>query len=242
VFAFQPHASHFLSEPRQLIDVPDDVPLEAAVFLPNMETAVNLVQDGRPGIGERVVVLGQGVVGLLLSGVLAQYPLASLGAVEGRPERQALARCLGADACCAPDEAADLTEGRAGGLLSDADLIYEVSGQPEALNLAIALSGYASRIVIGSWYGSKAVTLDLGSEAHRNRLQLITSQVSTLAPDLTGRWTKERRFSVAWEMIRRIDPTRLITDTLPLSSAATLYQQLHEEQSGFVQPLFHYPD
>ena len=123
----------------------------------------------------------------------------------------------------------------------DADLIYEVSGHPEALNLAVALAGYTSRIVIGSWYGNKSISVDLGGPAHRNRLQLITSQVSTLAPSLGGRWNKQRRFDVAWEMIRRLDPAQLITHTVPLADADELYRQLHEQQSDIVQPLFHYP-
>ncbi|TVP52687.1 MAG: oxidoreductase, partial [Halomonadaceae bacterium] len=98
-----------------------------------------------------------------------------------------------------------------------------------------------SRIVIGSRYGNKPVSLDLGGEAHRNRLQLITSQVSTVAPALAGRWDKQRRFDLAWDMIRRIDPTQLITHTVPLEEAPSLYQQLHEGQQDMVQPLFHYP-
>ncbi|MEX1198926.1 MAG: zinc-binding alcohol dehydrogenase [Pseudohongiellaceae bacterium] len=234
VFSFQPHASHFLARPDELKPVPDDVSAQGAVFLPNMETAVNLVHDGRPLAGERVVVLGQGVVGLLLTAVLARHPLASLVAVEGRPERQELARRLGAGTVLGPEEAA--------AQVTDADLVFEVTGQPEALNLAIGMSGYTSRIVIGSWYGSKAVPVDLGGAAHRNHLQLITSQVSTVPPELSGRWDKKRRFELAWEMIRHIDPTQLITHTLSLQEAGALYQQLHEEQSGVLQPLFHYPD
>jgi len=244
VFSFQPHASHFNAHPDQLIPVPNDIPAEAAVFLPNMETAVNLAQDGQPMLGERVVVLGQGVVGLLLSGVLSQYPLASLKAVEGQRNRQELARQLGVQAVINPADATPKQQPD----LADADLIYEISGHPDALNLAIGLSGYASRIVIGSWYGNKPVSVDLGGEAHRNRLQLITSQVSTLAPALSGRWSKQRRFDVAWEMIRRLDPTQLITHRLPLREAGTLYQQLHDaqagpqtgRQTGIVQPLFDY--
>jgi len=236
VFSFQPHASHFLARPDALQAVPAGVAAQAAVFLPNMETAVNLVQDGRPLLGERVVVLGQGIVGLLLTALLARHPLTSLTVVEARPERQELARRLGADRVITPGEAARQATG------SGADLLYEVTGQPEALNLAIGLSGYASRLVIGSWYGSKSVPVDLGGAAHRNRLQLITSQVSTVAPGLSGRWDKQRRFELVWEMIRRIDPAPLITHTLPLREAETLYRQLHEEQSGIVQALFHYPD
>ncbi len=238
VFSFQPHASHFLARPEQLIAVPDDVSSEAAVFLPNMETAVNLVQDGHPMIGERVVVLGQGVVGLLLAGILAQHPLASLSAVEGQNDRQALARKMGAQVVFHPADATAEKQPT----LADTDLIYEVSGHPVALDQAIELTGYGSRIVIGSWYGNKPVTIDLGGKAHRNRLQIITSQVSTLAPALTGRWDKQRRFELAWDMIRRIDPTQLITNTTTLHEAKELYQQLHEARPGIVQPLFHYPD
>jgi len=239
VFSFQPHASHFIAQPQHLMALPADISAQSAVFLPNMETAVNLVQDGQPMLGERVVVLGQGVVGLLLSGVLAQYPLASLSAVEGQPQRQRLALKMGAGTVCGPDEAA-LPEQRQSTQV-DADLIFEVSGHPEALNLAVALAGYTSRIVIGSWYGNKSVSVDLGGPAHRNRLQLITSQVSTLAPSLGGRWNKQRRFDVAWEMIRRLDPAQLITHTVPLADAGDLYRRLHEQQSDIVQPLFHYP-
>ncbi|MFN2329914.1 MAG: zinc-binding alcohol dehydrogenase [Chromatocurvus sp.] len=240
VFSFQPHASHFRADPQQLIAVPDDISAQAAVFLPNMETAVNLVQDGQPMIGERVVVLGQGVVGLLLSALLAQHPLASLSAVEGQPPRQKLAQGMGAGFVCSPADAGQPHHRQPG--LNNADLIYEVSGHPEALNLAIGLGGYASRIVIGSWYGNKPVSVELGGEAHRNRLQLITSQVSTIAPALSGRWDKQRRFELAWDMIRHIDPTRLVTHTVPLQDAGLLYQQLHEQQPDIVQPLFHYPD
>lgn len=240
VFSFQPHASHFIARPDQLITVPDDISAQAAVFLPNMETAVNLVQDAKPLIGERVVVLGQGVVGLLLSGVLAQHPLASLTAIEGQLQRQKLARQMGVEFLFSPTEATESAASTAN--LSDADLVFEVSGHPEALNLAISLSGYTSRIVIGSWYGNKTVSVDLGGAAHRNRLQLITSQVSTLAPELSGRWDKQRRYDLAWDMIRLIDPTKLITHTLPLQEAGTLYKQLHETHADIVQPLFHYSD
>jgi len=241
VFSFQPHATHFLARPGEVQAVPAGMSAHDAVFLPNMETAVNLVQDGRPLLGERVVVLGQGIVGLLLSALLARHPLASLAAVEGKPWRQEVARRLGVQTVCTPDEAAAQTADRLS-VLGDADLIYEVSGQPDALNLAIRLSGYGSRVVIGSWYGSKTAAIELGGEAHRNRLQLITSQVSTVAPALTGRWDKQRRFGLAWEMIRQVQPNQLITRSAPLQEAGALYRQLHEETQGIVQAVLQYPE
>ena len=242
VFSFAPHASHFVSQPQDLIPIPDDIDDEAAIFLANMETAVNLVQDGKPALAERVVVLGQGIVGLLLTAVLARFPLKQLLAVDKVPERRALAQQLGAHLALDPDAAAQKQKSE---FVDGADLIYEVSGVPQALNLAIDLSGFASRLVIGSWYGNKSAPIVLGGAAHRNRLQIITSQVSSIAPELSGRWNKARRFDVAWQLIRDLQPQRLISHRLKITEAAGLYErldkQLGEAPQAIVQAVFVYP-
>ena len=82
VFAFQPHTSHFTAHTNSLIPIPDFLSPDSACFLPNMETAVNLVQDGAPILGERVLVLGQGVIGLLTASLLSEFPLESLVTVD----------------------------------------------------------------------------------------------------------------------------------------------------------------
>ncbi|MES2603312.1 MAG: zinc-binding alcohol dehydrogenase [Pseudomonadota bacterium] len=245
VFAFQPHASHFVTTPAAVIALPAGIAPEAAIFLANMETAVNLVQDGNPGIGERVIVIGQGVVGILLSSVLSQYPLAKLCIVDGNASRRRFAQRAGAQHVCdanSAQELADLKQQLRVGSSDGADLIYEVSGVPEALNTAIDLSGYMSRIVIGSWYGNKTAPVTLGGAAHRNRLQITTSQVSTLAPGLAGRWDKQRRFELAWELIRTLQPQRWITHRIPLAGAAPLYQQLHSGQADILQAVIQYDE
>lgn len=245
VFSFQPHASHFLAPPASVIELPDDIEPEAAVFLANMETAVNLVQDGAPIIGERVTVLGQGVVGLLLTGLLSRFPLADLTAVDGVAARRAEALRAGARQALAPDFVVESVVGSVAEALqreslscTGADLIYEVSGVPEALNLAVSLSGYSSRIVIGSWYGNKSAVVALGGEAHRNRLHISTSQVSSIAPQLSGRWNKARRFELAWEMIRQTRPQQLITHRASLHEADALYKLLHEAPGDVLQAIF----
>jgi len=244
VFALQPHASHFVAKPADLIPLPDGIDPEDAVFLANMETAVNLVQDGKPGVGERAVVLGQGSVGLLLAALLAKHPLAGLYALDTLPARRQRALHLGVHKTFDPASEADiaalkqLLSPAAGG--SGADLVYEVSGVPAALNLAIELSGYASRIVIGSWYGTKSAAIALGGEAHRNRLQISTSQVSTLAPELGGRWDKARRLALTWELLRQVQPRQLITHRVALDAAAALYQQLHQAPADLMQAVFVY--
>lgn len=238
VFAFQPHVSHFVATPDQLTRVPDDVETESAVFLPNMETAVNLVQDGAPMLGEQVVVLGQGVVGLLLTGVLAAHPLSALYTLDTMVKRRQQSLELGASASFDPAEVTALQNQSLAG--KGADLIYEVSGVPEALNLAITLGGFDSRIVIGSWYGNKSAAIALGGDAHRNRLQIITSQVSTLASHLSGRWDKGRRFDIAWQMIRHLQPQKLISHRKALGDARALYQLLHDSPEDVMQAVFVY--
>ena len=232
VFAFQPHASHFISQPAAVLPVPAGIAPESALFLANMETAVNLVQDGNPGLGERVVVLGQGIVGLLLLQLLQQFPLGSLAVADALAPRRQRALAVGAHRAIDPHLPGAVTALQQEFSTQGADLVYEVSGVPDALNLAIALTGFASRIVIGSWYGSKTAAVQFGGAAHRNRLQITTSQVSTLAPELSGRWDKQRRFAVAWQQLRTLRPEQWISERVPLAVAPALYQRLHEQQSG----------
>jgi 2-desacetyl-2-hydroxyethyl bacteriochlorophyllide A dehydrogenase len=249
VFAFQPHASHFVATPDQIIALPDGIEPEAAVFLANMETAVNLVLDGSPALGERVVVLGQGIVGLLLSSLLAQFPLAQLYALDGIAERRASALRLGMKQVYDP-----VSDKQIASLKQDlqlpvqlqatpgagADLIYEVSGVPDALNLSIDLCSYSGRIVIGSWYGGKSASVQLGGAAHRNRIKFISSQVSTIAPELSGRWDKARRFQTAWDMIRRVRPQELISHRVPLEQAGSMYDLLDKAPEKVLQAIIFY--
>ena len=134
-------------------------------FLPNMETAVNFVMDGQPILGEKVVVLGQGIVGLLTISLLAQFPLNKLISMDLFPLRRRISQELGAQISLDPDSEGALSQAKLqinDIYSSGADLIYEISGNPEALNCAIELIGFGGRIIVGSWYGSKVVNLNLG--------------------------------------------------------------------------------
>ena len=244
VFAFQPHASHQLCALEDVIPVPENLDPAAAVFLANMETAVNLVLDAGPDLGGRVVVIGQGMVGLLTSSLLAACPLEQLVAVEATESRRAAAGQAGVLATFDPDSADDMAALReklqpdtpGGG----ADVVIELSGSPAALNLAMELCGYAGRIVVGSWYGTKTAPLNLGERFHRQRLEIISSQVSTIAPRLRGRWDKARRFGEAWRMIKKCQPEQFISHRLPLESAAEAYRLLDESPDEVLQIVFTY--
>ena len=244
VFCFNPHESHFVANQDQLIPVPADIDPEDALFLPNMESAVNFLMDGRPIIGEAVVVFGQGVVGLLATAQLAILPVSCLVTLDKWPLRRKKSLDVGAHFTWDPaapdlqDELAAVCESRCGN--KNADLIYELSGNPAALNQAVEIAGFGTRVVIGSWYGTRKATLDLGAGFHRNRIRFISSQVSTLAPEFSGRWSKDRRLNVAWEMIRRIKPADFITHRFNIHRAREAYELLNERPGEAIQVVLAY--
>jgi 2-desacetyl-2-hydroxyethyl bacteriochlorophyllide A dehydrogenase len=254
VFAFQPHTSHFTTKPDSLFPVPDSLSPETACFLPNMETAVNLVQDAAPILGERVLVLGQGVIGLFTAALLKEFPLDVLVTADCYPLRCQASLDLGV-AASLDSTAADFYSAalghcdrtlaprrevealpRRGGF----DLTFELSGNPAALNDAIAVTAFSGRIVIGSWYGEKRAAIDLGGAFHRSRIKLISSQVSTIAPELSARWDKSRRFEVAWQALQRIRPGKWITQRYRIEQAVEAYKVLDTSPQETIQLVLTY--
>lgn len=245
VFSFQPHSSRFIANVDSLFPIPDSLTPQTACFLPNMETAVNLVQDGAPILGERVLVLGQGVVGLLTASLLKEFPLDALVTVDQFDLRCQMSKveCQRSNVsqCETLDSSShDFYKQALSALKEGADLTFELSGNPSALNEAITLTRFTGRIVIGSWYGEKEMDVKLGGSFHRSRIKLISSQVSTISPDLSGRWDKSRRFAVAWKALERIQPEKWITHRFALEDAAQAYSMLDENPQETIQVIFDY--
>jgi threonine dehydrogenase-like Zn-dependent dehydrogenase len=260
VFGFNPHESHFCAPVADVLAIPDDCSATAAAFLPNVETAVNLVQDGVPRLGERAVVFGQGVVGLLTTALLGRFPLAELVTLDRYADRRERSLSLGADAALDPDgDAGERVRERLGsdeggradggdeerareddGNVAGADLTYELSVCPDALDSAIAATGYDGRVVVGSWYGTKSAELDLGGRFHRSRVSVESSQVSTIRPELRGRWSKDRRLDVAWDRLREVSPERFVTHEFGVEDAGEAYDLLDERPSEALGVVFEY--
>ena len=244
VFAFHPHESHFTAAMNDLIQLPETLSSEDAVFLANMETAVNFLMDGQPLIGECVGVFGQGVVGLLTTALLNKFPLDPVITTDFSPLRRQLSTDFGADYTLDPSGSNIVDEIRSvlrtTGSTSDFDLVYELSGSPEALNDAIAVAGYEGRIVIGSWYGNKPAHLDLGGSFHRSKIKLVSSQVSHIQSGFSGRWTKTRRLAVALDMLNDIRPSTLITHRFPVNRAQEAFNLLASAAQDIVQVVITY--
>jgi 2-desacetyl-2-hydroxyethyl bacteriochlorophyllide A dehydrogenase len=244
VFAFQSHATHFLAAAHDVLPIPPTISAERAAFLPNVETAVNLLLDGVPRVGEQVAVLGQGVVGLLVTALLARIPLASLVTVDRYPTRRQASLALGARACLdasQADLAAELVRHlQADRSYSGADLTFELSGDPSTLDLAIAATGQAGRVVLGSWYGTKRAAPDLGGRFHRSRIRLISSQVSTLPSELGAAWTTTRRLQFALSLLPTLPLETLVSHRIDFHRAHDAYRMLDERPAEALQVLLTY--
>ena len=248
VFVFHPHQSQVVTDIGNVFPIPPKVSPEEALFFPNLETAVSLVMDARPIIGEKIVVFGQGVVGLLTTALLARIPQIQLIAVDPINRRLKYSRRFGAEQVLNPQDN-DFQksinkllglDSRSHSETAGADLIFELSGNPAALNSALQLAGYQARIVVGSWYGNKEESIDLGTRFHRNRLQILSSQVSTINPFLRGRWTKQRRFDMVWQILQEIKPSALISHRIPFTEAAAAYQLIDQRPAEVLQVVLTY--
>ena len=199
VFCLYPHQDLYCVPATGVTRVPNDVPAGRAVLAANMETAVNAVWDARPTAGDRIVIIGAGVVGLLIGWLCRQMPGTGVTLVDLNPARELVARELGVPFLDEPPRDAN------------ADLVIHASGQPDGLTSALAVAGIEATIVEVSWYGSRSVPLPLGEAFHSRRLTLKSSQVGRLHPERAPRWNHARRMTLALELLREPRLDALIT-------------------------------
>ncbi len=239
VFVLHPHQTEYVAPASLVVRLPADLDPQLGVFTANVETAVNVLLDANPRLGERVVIFGQGVVGLLLTQLFRYAGASRVVVVDPMPARRALATQVGADVALAPDddvEAAvrDLTGG------VGADLAVEASGNGAALAQALACVAFQGTVVVSSWYGTKSVSAPLGGPFHRRRLRIVSSQVGTIDPALQARWTHARRLDLARDYLSRLQLSPLITQRFPLVDAARAYALVDERPGETVQVLLTY--
>ncbi|SEL48429.1 Threonine dehydrogenase [Ectothiorhodospira marina] len=190
VFCLHPHQDHYQVPATAVTPLPEGLPPGRAVLAANMETAINGIWDAGIGPGDRVCVIGAGVVGALVAYLAARIPGTRVTLVDINEGRAALAQALGAG--FARPEAAP----------EDQDHVIHVSGQPDGLDHALTLAGDEGLVLEMSWYGDRPVTLPLGGAFHARRLTLRSSQVGRLPPSRTPRWDYRRRLALALELLK----------------------------------------
>ena len=189
VFALFPHQTAFRLPEAALIPVPKGVPGARAVLAANMETALNILWDSGAGAGDRIAVIGAGVVGALVAYLGARLPGAEVVLVDPVAERATLAAALGC-AFAAPEQAP-----------GDCDVVIHASATAAGLATALACAGPEAVVVEASWHGTGDVPLPLGGAFHSRRLKLVSSQVGMLPPGRAPRWTYRRRLEKALDLL-----------------------------------------
>ena len=220
VFCLYPHQDVYCVPAAAVTPVPDGLPAGRAVLAANMETAVNVLWDARPSAGDRIVVIGAGVVGLLVAWLCRHMPGASVTVVDTNPAREVIAQELGVSFLTKPPRDAN------------ADLVIHASGQPEGLTSALAVAGIEATIVEASWYGSRSVLLPLGEAFHSRRLTLRSSQVGRLPPDRASRWNPRRRMQLALELLRDPRLDALITGESAFEDLPEVLATLSHDPAG----------
>jgi 2-desacetyl-2-hydroxyethyl bacteriochlorophyllide A dehydrogenase len=227
VFAFHPHQDRLVVPAADVVPVAGDA--RAATLFPLVETALQLSLDAAPRYGEVVAVLGLGPVGIL-TGILLARGGAVVVASDPKPWRRETARALDLDAV-APGELADAVLAASRG--RGADVLVEATGNPDALGESLGLLAGEGVALVASWYGSKPVTLPLGGDFHRRRLEIRSSQVSTLG-SRAARWDRRRRLEMTEALLGELPLSSLASHTLPFERAADAYAALERGDDGLV--------
>ncbi len=189
VFCLYPHQTEYVAPASAVQIVPDDVPPERAVLAANMETAVNILWDAAPMLGDAISVIGAGVVGCLTARLAAQIPGCDVELVDIDPSKADIAARLGVR-FSDPQTAAD-----------ERRIAINTSGVDSGLNLALQLVGFEGKIVEASWFGERRAQLDLGGAFHARRLTIISSQVGSVPSPLRSVHAHADRLKLALSLL-----------------------------------------
>ncbi|MDQ3945388.1 MAG: zinc-binding alcohol dehydrogenase, partial [Actinomycetota bacterium] len=206
VFAYHPHQSRFCVPAEEVVPVGRIPPRHATLF-PLVETALQVTLDAGAVLGQTVVVMGLGAVGLLIGAILTRTGARVLGG-EPLDWRRAAGSAFGVEAI-APDALPTAVAETTGG--AGVPLVIEASGNPAALASSLPLLAHEGTALVASWYGTRRVTLPLGAEFHRRRLSIRSTQVSTIPAGLGDRWSVPRRRAATLDLLPELPLDRLAT-------------------------------
>ena len=230
VFCLHPHQDVFQVPADRLAVIPDQVPARRATLAANMETALNALWDSGAGPGDRIVVVGAGVVGLLVASLAARLPGATVTVVDVDAGRRPLAEALGAG-FAAPERAP-----------GEADVVFHASASAAGLNTAIACAGLEATIVEMSWYGDKPVEVGLGGAFHSRRLKLVSSQVGQVSaepPPALGLRPPAWRLRCACSTEPALDP--LVAEEIAFEDAPRELPRILAPGAHGLAPVIRYP-
>ncbi|MER6014386.1 zinc-dependent alcohol dehydrogenase [Streptomyces bluensis] len=189
VFCLYPHQTRYVVPASAVTVVPENVPATRAVLAGTVETAVNALWDAAPLIGDRIAVVGGGMVGCSVAALLAKYPGVRVQLVDADPARAGIARALGADFALPADAP------------GECDLVVHASATEQGLTRSLELLRDEGTVIELSWYGDRRVSLPLGEAFHSRRLVVRSSQVGTVSPARRAGRTYADRLALALELL-----------------------------------------
>ncbi len=190
VFTLFPHQSAFVVPAEAVVPLPNGVPPRRAVLAGAVETAINVLWDAAPMVGDRVTVVGAGMIGCCIARLLGGIIGVEVVLVDTEPARRQVAERLGvafADPSTAPH---------------DRDLVINTSGSDAGLQLALESVVTEGDVIEASWYADRPVTLMLGADFHSRRLTIRSSQVGEVAARRRGTRTTRDRLELALRFLR----------------------------------------
>ncbi|MEV8427588.1 zinc-binding alcohol dehydrogenase [Streptomyces sp. HUAS 31] len=189
VFCLYPHQTRYVVPVSAVTVVPDDVPAARAVLAGTVETAVNALWDAAPLVGDRIAVVGGGMVGCSVAALLARFPGVRLQLVDADPRRAEVAEALGVG-FASPEDA-----------LGECDLVVHASATEQGLNRSLELLRAEGTVLELSWYGDRRVALPLGEAFHSRRLVIRSSQVGTVSPARRATRSYADRLALALDLL-----------------------------------------
>ncbi|MDP5169905.1 MAG: zinc-binding alcohol dehydrogenase [Bacteroidia bacterium] len=214
VHLLHPHQDRLWVAESDCFVVPQAVPARRATLASNLETAVNALWDAGVAIGDRVVVVGFGLIGALVADLLGRMPGVQVSIHEQRSDRVALAQAWGYQLWSDTGAACDLA--------------FHASASAEGLQAAIHAVGQEGKVVDLSWYGERTITVALGGSFHAQRKQIIASQVSTIPPHQAPRWDYRRRKQLVFDLLHDPQFDRYLTHQVPFEQLPEFFHQLRQ--------------
>jgi len=230
VFCLHPHQDVFNAPVQSLARVPPNVPMQRATLAANMETALNALWDSGAGPGDRIVVVGAGVVGLLVASLAAWLPGADVTAIDVDESRQPAAKALGV-VFASPERAP-----------GDADIVFHASASAAGLRTAINCAGFEATIVELSWYGDRPVEAGLGGTFHSRRLKLVSSQVGHVSAGRRPRWDYRRRMGMALRLLAEPALDALLGEEVAFADAPRELPRILAPGAHGLAPVIRYPN
>jgi threonine dehydrogenase-like Zn-dependent dehydrogenase len=217
VFCLYPHQTAYVVPVRSVVPVPDGIPPARAVLAGTVETAINALWDVPPLIGDRITVVGAGMVGCCVARLLCHFPGVNVTLVDVNPARAEVAAALGVEFALPADAAAER------------DVVVHASATSAGLQLSLDLLAPEGTVVDLSWYGDEPVTLTLGEAFHTRRLGIRASQVGAVAPARRATRSTTDRLTLALDLLRDPGFDALLSGASPFAELPSVMSALADE-------------